>query len=284
MALALADAPIVETPGRAQGRLDIVGLGPGEPMQRTPFAQECVRLADEVVGYHFYIQMLPAAAKAKERRRFELGEEEARCRYALERAGEGARVALICSGDGGIYAMGALVMELLDRPEAEGGVSAAAKRVRVESAPGVSAMQAASAKAGALLGHDFCAISLSDLLTPWDVIEKRLIAAAEGDFVIAFYNPVSTRRRTQLAAAKAILLRHRPADAPVLLATDLGRPAERLRRRTLATLEVDEVDMLTVVLVGSSASRAFPTGDVSAGAEGWRLYTPRGYAKKIDAE
>jgi cobalt-precorrin 5A hydrolase/precorrin-3B C17-methyltransferase len=124
------------------------------------------------------------------------------------------------------------------------------------------------------LGHDFCAISLSDLLTPRADILRRLLAAAMGDFVIAFYNPVSQRRRTLLAEARDILLAHRPADTPVMLATDLGRPAEQVRYRTLADLQVDEVDMLTTVLVGSSHSRLIQTGD------GPRMYTPRGYAAK----
>jgi cobalt-precorrin 5A hydrolase/precorrin-3B C17-methyltransferase len=147
----------------------------------------------------------------------------------------------------------------------------------------VSALQAASARAGALLGHDFCAISLSDLLTPREDILRRLRAAAEGDFVIAFYNPVSKRRRTLLAEAREILLAHRPPETPVLLARNLGRPDETLTPRTLQALDVEEVDMLTVVLVGAARSRAFESGDRAAGAGGRWLYTPRGYAKKIDA-
>ncbi|MGB3408921.1 MAG: precorrin-3B C(17)-methyltransferase, partial [Jannaschia sp.] len=125
------------------------------------------------------------------------------------------------------------------------------------------------------LGHDFCAISLSDLLTPREDILRRLHAAAAGDFVIAFYNPVSRRRRTLLTEARDIVLAHRPADTPVLLASSLGRPEEDLRFRSLAELEVDEVDMLTVVLVGSSNTRIVRTGD------GLRMFTPRGYARKM---
>ena len=153
-------------------------------------------------------------------------------------------------------------------------LSDAARRVQVVTAPGITAMQAAAARAGALLGHDFCAISLSDLLTPRADILRRIRAAAEGDFVVAFYNPVSKTRRTLLAEARDILLNHRPADTPVVLATDLGRPAERLRHIRLADLTVDAVDMLTVVLVGSSQSRRIDTGD------GPRAYTPRGYATR----
>ncbi|HHL21389.1 MAG TPA: precorrin-3B C(17)-methyltransferase, partial [Aliiroseovarius sp.] len=209
---------------------------------------------------------------------FALGQEEARCRHALERAGEGRRVALISSGDAGIYAMGALVFELLDRAPDQGGVSDAARRAQVISAPGISALQAAAARAGAPLGHDFCAISLSDLLTPRADIIRRIRAAAEGDFVIAFYNPVSRKRRTLLATARDMLLDHRPPDTPVLLASNLGRPQENLRYRRLDALDVEEVDMLTVVLVGSSNSRLAQLG------EGPRMYTPRGYARRIDGD
>jgi cobalt-precorrin 5A hydrolase/precorrin-3B C17-methyltransferase len=136
-------------------------------------------------------------------------------------------------------------------------------------------MQAAAARIGAPLGHDFCAISLSDLLTPWSAIEQRLKAAAEGDFVIAFYNPVSQRRRSQLAAAKEILLQKRPAETPVVLARNLGREGERVTVVNLADLDIDAVDMLTLVIVGSSETRsvARPDGGV------W-VYTPRGYAAK----
>jgi cobalt-precorrin 5A hydrolase/precorrin-3B C17-methyltransferase len=192
-------------------------------------------------------------------------------------AGQGRAVALVCSGDAGIYAMAALVYELLDRDE--GGVSAAARRAAVTVAPGISALQAAAARAGAPLGHDFCAISLSDLLTPWAVIEHRVRAAADGDFVVAFYNPVSMRRRTQLARARDILLTRRPPATPVILAANLGRPGETCRIVTLGDLDVDQVDMLTVVIVGSSETRILRRGD---GID--YVYTPRGYAAKADRE
>ncbi|WP_350335972.1 precorrin-3B C(17)-methyltransferase [Coralliovum pocilloporae] len=278
-AVARAPEPLdTDAIGRIRGHLSVVGIGPGQAAWRTPEATRLVAEAEELVGYGLYIDLLGDLAAGKERSDFPLGGEEDRCRYALEQAGTGKNVALICSGDAGIYAMGALVMELLDRDESNGGVSSSARRVSITNAPGVSALQAASARAGALLGHDFCTISLSDLLTPWETIEQRLKAAAEGDFVVAFYNPVSMRRRTQLARAREILLEKRPADTPVVLASNLGRPTEELKRRTLGSLEVDEVDMLTVVLVGSSQSQTFDTG-----SGGWHVYTPRGYAKKIDA-
>ena len=272
-AVASAPQPITDLPGRARGRLSIVGIGPGQASWRTPEVSRLVAEAGELVGYGLYIDLLGPLAAGKVRHDFPLGGEEDRCRFALERAGEGSNVALVCSGDAGIYAMGALVFELLDRDD--GGVSDAARRAEVICSPGISALQAAAARAGAPLGHDFCAISLSDLLTPRADIVRRLNAAAEGDFVIAFYNPVSMRRRTLLAEARDILLRHRPADTPVLLASSLGRPEEAIRYRRLADLDVDEVDMLTVVLVGSSQSRLVARG------EGPRMFTPRGYARKM---
>jgi cobalt-precorrin 5A hydrolase/precorrin-3B C17-methyltransferase len=277
-ALTRSEAPIIEMPGRARGRLSVVGIGPGQSVWRTPEVSRLVAEAEELVGYGLYIDLLGPLAVGKQRSDFPLGGEEARCRYALEQAALGKNVALVCSGDAGIYAMGALVFELLDRGPDQHGVSDAAHRVEVICSPGVSALQGAAARAGAPLGHDFCTISLSDLLTPRGDIIRRLKAAAEGDFVIAFYNPVSKTRRTLLAEARDILLAHRPADTPVMLASSLGRPEEYVRYRRLDQLDVDEVDMLTVVLVGSSNSKLAQMG------EGPRMFTPRGYARKIDGD
>lgn len=277
-AVALSPAPITTLRGRTRGRLSVVGIGPGQATWRTPEVSRFVAEAEELVGYGLYIDLLGPLAAGKTRSDFPLGGEEARCRYALEQAAKGRNVALVCSGDAGIYAMGALVFELLDRATDQEGVSDAARRVEVVCSPGVSALQGAAARAGAPLGHDFCTISLSDLLTPRDDIIRRLHAAAEGDFVIAFYNPVSKTRRTLLAEARDILLQHRPADTPVMLASNLGRPTEHIRYRRLADLQVDEVDMLTVVLVGSSNTRLAHLG------EGPRMFTPRGYARKIDGD
>lgn len=278
-AIARASAPIDPLlVGRARGHLSVIGIGPGADEWRTPQATRLLSAAEDVVGYSLYLDIVSAHIKGKTHHNFPLGAEEDRVRFALEEAGKGKNVALISSGDAGIYAMGALVYELLDRDEANGGVSDAARRVSVTNAPGISALQAASARIGAPLGHDFCAISLSDLLTPWEAIEKRLHAASAGDFVVAFYNPVSKRRRSQLAAAREILLKHRPADTPVVLGVNLGRPEETVRVTTLGKLTVDEVDMLTTVLVGSSNSKAVLRGDGRP-----FVYTPRGYAKRIDA-
>ena len=186
-------------------------------------------------------------------------------RLALDLAAEGRSVALVSSGDAGIYGLAALVFEGLDRADRRDWAS-----VEIAVAPGLSAMQAAAARVGAPLGHDFCAISLSDLLTPWEVIRTRLEAAAAADFVVALYNPRSARRATQLAEAAAILLAHRAPETPVVIARNLGRPGESHRILRLGELAAADLDMLSLVLVGNSQTRVIP-GDPP------RLYTPRGY-------
>ena len=272
---AVARAPGVFTaetvPGLARGSLAVVGIGPGGEGWRSPEATAMVRAATDLVGYSLYLDLLGPLADAKTRHDFDLGREEDRVRHAMDLACRGRDVALVCSGDAGIYAMATLVFELLGR----GDLSDGARRIAIAVAPGISALQGAAARAGAPLGHDFCTISLSDLLTPWRDIQRRVRAAGEGDFVIAFYNPVSKKRRTQLAWARDELLRHRPADTPVVLAANLGRDGERVRIVPLDALSVDDVDMLTVVIVGSSDTRTVTTGDGRLWA-----YTPRGYAGK----
>ena len=267
-ALARASSPLdAASIGAAQGRLLVIGTGPGSEAWRTPEAQAAVAAASDLVGYRLYLDLLGPALAGKTRHDFDLGEEEARVRHALALAAEGRTVALVSSGDPGIYAMASLVFEVLEtceRPDWQ--------RVRVEVSPGISALQAAAARVGAPLGHDFCTISLSDLMTPWPAIEKRLAAAAEGDFVVALYNPVSQRRRHQLERARDILLRHRPADTPVVLARRLGRPGEEVTVVDLAALTPDQVDMLTLVLIGASTTRRVPRRD-----GGLWVYTPRGY-------
>lgn len=257
--------------GRSQGRLFVVGIGPGQEAWRSPEVTKMVQEATDLVGYSLYLDIIAEISDGKTRHDFDLGKEEDRVRHAMELAGEGKDVALVCSGDAGIYAMATLVFELL----ADGGLSDAASRIAIEVSPGISALQAAAARAGAPLGHDFCTISLSDLLTPWEAIQMRVKAAAEGDFVIAFYNPVSKRRRTQLEYAKGVLLEHRPENTPVILATNLGREGELVRVVPLAQLDINEVDMLTVVIVGSSETTTVDTGD----GKTW-VYTPRGYSAK----
>ncbi|MHA1164022.1 MAG: precorrin-3B C(17)-methyltransferase [Alphaproteobacteria bacterium] len=274
-AVALAPAPLTASIiGRARGHLAVVGIGPGGEAWRSAEAVSLLRAATDWVGYGLYLDLVSDLAGDTREHRFELGEEEARARHALELAGEGRDVALICSGDAGIYAMASLVFELLDTGSSGAAVSDAASRVEITVAPGISALQAAAAKAGAPLGHDFCAISLSDLLTPWEAIVKRLHAAAEGDFVVALYNPKSRRRKDQLSEAIAILRGHRPDDTPVIIAASLGRPGECIATTSLGEFNPEQVDMLSIVIVGSSATRRI----VKITPE--RIYTPRGYEMK----
>ena len=256
--------------GRPRGTLAVVGLGPGGGDWRTPEAETALADADEVVGYRGYLDLIDPPRDGCRHHGYDLGEEETRVRAAYCLAASGRRVALVTSGDAGIYAMAALVLECLDRDPPP-----AWRRVALRVLPGVSAMQAAAARIGAPLGHDFCAISLSDLLTPWAVIERRLEAAAAGDFVVALYNPVSKRRRRQIALARDILLARRPATTPVVLARNLGRAGEAVSVIDLAALGADAVDMLTLVLIGSSATRRVARGDGGV----W-VYTSRGYAAK----
>lgn len=259
-----------ETVGRARGKLNIVGIGPGSEGWRTPEATALLAEASDVVGYHLYLDLVADVVAGKKRHVSELAQEEMRVRRALELAAEGRTVALVCSGDAGIYALATLAFELMDREDNPDW-----NRTEVQVTPGVSALQAAAARIGAPLGHDFCTISLSDLLTPFEEIEKRLKAAAEGDFVVAFYNPVSKRRRTQLARAQEILVAGRGPDAPVVLARNLGRAEESIDVISLGELTPDHADMLTMVLVGNSQSRL-----IERGGRRW-VYTPRGYAAKM---
>ncbi|MCC7016194.1 MAG: precorrin-3B C(17)-methyltransferase [Rhodospirillales bacterium] len=262
-----------EAVGKARGRLAVVGIGPGDPAWRTPEATRILREATDVVGYSLYLDLAADVIAGKRRHESRLSEEEARARLALDLAAEGRAVALVSSGDPGIYALAALVFELLD-----GVADSRWAKVEVTVAPGVSAMQAAAARLGAPLGHDFCAISLSDLLTPWPEIERRLEAAGSGDFVVALYNPVSQRRTRQLVRAREILLQHRPPGTPVMLARNLGREAETVETIALSELDPSRADMLTLVVVGSSRTRAFAHGNRT------RVYTPRGYATKREKD
>ena len=251
--------------GRARGSLAVVGIGPGDAVWRTPEASAALAQASDVVGYRLYLDLLGDMLRGKRRHAKGLGAETDRARLALDLAAEGRDVALVSSGDAGIYGLASLVFQLVDRAERPEW-----RRLRISVAPGVSALQAAAARVGAPLGHDFAVISLSDLLTPWAQIERRLAAAARGDFVLALYNPRSERRTRQLEAARRILLRHRRSDTPVVLARNLGRAGEQITIDTLAGFDARHVDMVTLVLIGSRSTRLI-VGDPP------RLYTPRGY-------
>lgn len=256
--------------GRARGKLSIIGIGPGDAATRTGAAEAALEAASDVVGYRLYLDLLGPLLAGKTRHEGTLGAEEDRVRQALDLAASGRNVALVSSGDAGIYGLATLAFELLDHTD-----RADWKRAAIDVIPGVSAMQAAAARLGAPLGHDFCAISLSDLLTPWKEIEHRLAAAAGANFVIALYNPRSMRRVTQLQRAKEILCRHRSGGTPVALARNLGRDGEAVDVTTLEAFGPEQVDMLTIVLIGNDATRQLAGRPL--------LYTPRGYAGKRPA-
>ncbi|ARV61988.1 precorrin-3B C(17)-methyltransferase [Nostocales cyanobacterium HT-58-2] len=267
-AIAIAPQPIdVSTRGKPRGRLAIIGTGPGASDWMSPEVKEILRNATDLVGYSTYLGLLGSLTKGKQQHESDNREEIARARMALDLAAEGHFVAVVSSGDPGIYAMAAAVFEVLDqdaKPEWQG--------IEIQVAPGISAMQAAAARIGAPLGHDFCAISLSDILKPWSIIEQRITAAAKADFVLAFYNPVSKQRTWQLAEAKNILLNYRDPDTPVVLARNLGRDGESIQVCTLEHLAPELADMRTVILVGSSKTRTIQRCDGSF----W-VYTPRRY-------
>ena len=274
-AIGRAKAPIDPLSlGRAPGLLHVVGIGPGDRASRSAAAVAALDAATDWVGYDLYLDLIADLRLGQAEHRFPLGDEEARVRHALELAATGKTVALVCSGDAQIYAMASLVFELIEAVGAR-KVSESARRVAVDIHPGISAFQAASAAAGALIGHDFACVSLSDLLTPSDTIRQRLAAAASGDFVTALYNPRSQRRTDLIEHARTLFLAHRPPETPVIVASSLGRPAEQVTVTTLAAFDPTSVDMLTIVLIGASTSRAVKRGDGKTIA-----FTPRGYHVK----
>lgn len=245
----------------AGGSLHLIGSGPGALELLTGDARSALSRCSVWVGYGLYLDLLePLRRPDQLRLDGRLTEERERCRQALALARQGLNVALISSGDSGIYGMAGLALEQwmalepIEQPE-------------FTVHPGLSALQLAAARAGAPLMHDFCTISLSDRLTPWPVIEQRLVAAASGDFVVALYNPRSLGRDWQLGRAQELLLTGRGPETPVVLARQLGRPEEEVRFCTLGALPLESVDMLTLVLVGNSSSR------IAAG----KMVTPRGY-------
>ncbi len=244
-----------------QGHLHLVGSGPGRLNLLTPEAREALASSTVWVGYGLYLDLLePLRRPDQLRLDGRLTEERARCAQALELASQGFPVALVSSGDSGIYAMAGLALELWLQQPADG-------RPAFSVHPGISALQLAAARAGAPLMHDFCTISLSDRLTPWAVIERRLEAAAAGDFVVALYNPRSLGRDWQLGRARELLLTGRPGSTPVAICRQLGRREEQVSLHTLEALPIEQVDMLTLVLVGNSSSYV----------RDGRMVTPRGY-------
>jgi precorrin-2 C20-methyltransferase/precorrin-3B C17-methyltransferase len=246
------------------GVVSVVGLGPAGPDWLTPEAQAELAAADALVGYAPYLARVPER-RGQRRVGSDNRVEAERAREALALAAEGARVAVVSSGDPGIFAMATAVLEAVDAGGANGGVE-----VRV--VPGLSAMQAAAARVGAPLGHDFCVLSLSDQLKPWEVIERRLEAAGAADLALALYNPASRTRRKQLEKARSVLLRHRAPQTPVVVARAVGSEEEAITVTTLGGLDSEAVDMRTLLIVGSSTTRV-----IENGAQPPRVYTPRRY-------
>ena len=256
-------------------KLFVIGTGPGDRELVAPRAMAAIDASTDLVAYGLYLDLLGYVCEGKTHHQLPLGEEIARARLALDLAASGKATALISSGDIGIYAMATLVFELLDQQLQGKEQHPEWLDVEIEVIPGISAMQAAASRVGAMLGHDFCTISLSDLLTPWETIEKRLHSAGTGDFVVSFYNPVSKKRDWQLNHARDILLQYRPAETPVVLGRQLTREDESVRVIRLDQLDARDVDMFTLVSVGNSESR-----HIINGSREW-VYTPRGYKKKL---
>ena len=260
-AVTVAIAETAHPLAASKGELHLVGSGPGSLQLLTADARTALSRCVLWVGYGLYLDLLEPLRRCDQvRLDGQLTRERDRCWQALDLARQGARVALISSGDSGIYGMAGLALELwMDLPETE--------RPRFQVHPGLSALQLAAARAGAPLMHDFCTISLSDRLTPWEVIERRIEAAASGDFVVAIYNPRSRERNWQLTKAKEILLCARPETTPVVMARQLGRSDEHVSLHSLGNLRPEDVDMLTVLVIGNSSSRV----------QDGRMVTPRGY-------
>ncbi|MEJ0092153.1 MAG: precorrin-3B C(17)-methyltransferase [Methylocella sp.] len=245
------------------GSLRIVGLGPGFEGWITPEVLSLLTDATDLVGYAPYLDRLPIQA-AQTRHGSDNRVELKRAEHALRLAQQGRRVAVVSGGDPGVFAMAAAVFEAIDLGEP------AWREIDVAVCPGISAMQAAAARIGAPLGHDFCAISLSDNLKPWALVERRLLAAAQGDFVIALYNPASKTRPDQIHAGFSLLRQHKASATPVVFARAIGRPDEQITITTLEAADPALADMSTLVIIGSSATRI-----ITRGAAQPFIYTPR---------
>ncbi|MEE8168683.1 MAG: precorrin-3B C(17)-methyltransferase [Candidatus Hydrothermarchaeales archaeon] len=243
------------------GKIFLVGIGPGGKAHMTYRAVEAVERAKVVVGYKGYIELLSEFLRGKDVVSMGMGHESDRARIAVDRALAGDDVAVVSSGDPGVYAMGSALLEYMRDSNLA---------VNVEIIPGVAAANAAAALLGAPLGHDHAVISLSDLLTPWEAIEKRLVCAAEADFVIVLYNPKSKGREWQLKKAVELLRKYRASDTPVGIVKNAMREGEKVKVTTLGEMLEPEVDMFTTIIIGNSESFI----------HNGKIVTPRGYPKK----
>jgi precorrin-3B C17-methyltransferase len=249
------------------GHLAVVGLGPGDARYLTPEADEALAAAQALYGYGPYLDRVPVRA-GQIRSASDNREERSRAAAALRHAAEGTRVAVVSGGDPGVFAMAAAVCEAIESgPESW-------RALDVAIVPGITAMLAVAARIGAPLGHDFCALSLSDNLKPWELIERRLDAAASAGFVIALYNPVSRARPWQFGAAIERLRRHLPPSTPVVFGHAVGRPDEAVNVATLEHADAAAADMATLVIVGSRETRV-----VERPGRSPLVYTPRAVAE-----
>ncbi len=259
---AVASSGATTAPDVEPGEVVVVGLGPGAADWTTPQVSAALAAATDLVGYTTYINRVPERT-GQRRHASDNKVESERAAMALDLAKRGARVAVVSSGDPGVFAMAAAVLEVSAEPQF--------KDVPVRVLPGLTAANAVASRVGAPLGHDYAMISLSDRLKPWDVVAQRLSAVAAADMAIAIYNPASSQRRWQVAAMREVLLEHRPPQTPVVLGRDVGGPTESVRVTTLGELEPDEVDMRTLLIIGSSTTTTFDT------PEGTRVFTSRRY-------
>ncbi|MBA1295733.1 precorrin-3B C(17)-methyltransferase [Pseudomonas lurida] len=259
--------------GRPRGRLAVIGLGPGAAELMVPAVKAELARCTDVLGYETYVRMAGPFRDDQVQHCTDNREEMQRARHAFELAASGRSVVVVSSGDPGVFAMAAAVIEALHDSS-----DPAWHQVELEILPGVSASLATAAQAGAPLGHDFCVMSLSDNLKPWSIIEKRLDLASQADLALAFYNPISRSRPWQLGRALEIVALHRTPQTPVVLGRDIGRPGQTLRVTTLGQLTPDQVDMRTMVLIGSSTTCTFARAD-----GGTWVYTPRWYGAKPGA-
>lgn len=256
--------------GRPRGRLAVIGLGPGAAELMVPAVKAELARCTDVLGYETYVRMAGPFRDDQVQHCTDNREEMQRARHAFELAAQGRSVVVVSSGDPGVFAMAAAVIEALHESS-----DPAWHQVDLQILPGVSASLATAAQAGAPLGHDFCVMSLSDNLKPWSIIEKRLDLASQADLALAFYNPISRSRPWQLGRALEIVALHRTPETPVVLGRDIGRPGQTLRVTTLGQLTPEQVDMRTMVLIGSSTTCVF----ARAGGGEW-VYTPRWYGEK----
>lgn len=253
-----------------KGRLLIVGFGPGGADHVTPAAKKAIESADVVVGYITYINLVRPLLSGKKIVATGMTEEISRAKKAVDYAKEGKTVAVVSSGDAGIYGMAGLIYEVLKSEGWKPPQNGEADSVEVEVIPGITAISSVASLLGAPIMHDFCSISLSDLLTPWEVIRRRVEAAAEADFVLVLYNPKSGRRTWQIGEVQKILLKHRDPKTPVGIVKSAYRPAQRIVLTDIEHMLEHEIGMLTTIIVGNSNSYVY---------EG-RFITPRGYTHK----